>query len=94
MNSKETIEEAAERLYPINTSHKTMGMLNRDQLNNSLKQEGFIEGYKLAKQKMYSEEDIRKMYNWSCGLIGLGQLPDQTENNKRFVELLEQFKKK
>jgi len=43
--------------------------------------------------KMYSEEDMRKMYDNSCGLVGLGLLDDQTENNNRFNELLEQFKK-
>jgi hypothetical protein len=44
--------------------------------------------------KMYSDEDMRKMYDNSCGLVGLGLLDDQTENNNRFNELLEQFKKK
>ena len=42
----------------------------------------------------YSEEDMRGMYDKSCGLIGLGQLDDQTENDKRFRELIFQFKKK
>lgn len=39
--------------------------------------------------KSYSEDDMRKMYNKSCGLIGLGELNDQTENNNRFRELIE-----
>jgi len=36
----------------------------------------------------YTEEDLRKMYNLSCGKIGLGSIKDQTENNQRFQELL------
>jgi hypothetical protein len=43
---------------------------------------------------MYSEEDMRGMYDKSCGLIGLSLLNDQTENDSRFKKLLEQFKKK
>jgi hypothetical protein len=43
--------------------------------------------------KTYSEEDMRSMYDKSCGLIGLGELDDQTENDNRFRELLEQVKK-
>jgi hypothetical protein len=58
---KETIDELAERLYPINASHKNMEMLNRHQLNNSLKQEGFIEGYKLAEKRMYSQQEVFKI---------------------------------
>ena len=55
----------------------------------------FIDGKELHQQKkMYSEEDMRGMYDKSCGLIGLGLLDNQTENNSRFKELLEQFKKK
>ena len=45
-------------------------------------------------QRVYSEEDMKEMYNKSCGLVGLGLLDDQTENNNRFRELIEQFNKK
>jgi hypothetical protein len=45
-------------------------------------------------KRMYSEEDMRGMYDKSCGLIGLSLLNDQTENDSRFKKLLEQFKKK
>ena len=44
--------------------------------------------------KSYSEDDMREMYNKSCGLIGLGELNDQTENNNRFRELIEKIKTK
>ena len=34
--------------------------------------------------KKFSEEDMRKMYDISCGKIGLSLAHDQTENNERF----------
>ncbi len=42
----------------------------------------------------FSEEDMREMYNKSCGQIGLRQLKDQTENNNRFQGFLDKIKKK
>lgn len=38
------MNKEAEELYPINSTGGTMEMLSRYQLNNSLKQEGFIAG--------------------------------------------------
>lgn len=38
-------------------------------------------------------EDMRKMYNISCGNIGLAYLDDQTENNERFIYFLNKIKK-
>mgnify|MGYP006406441903 CR=1 FL=1 len=55
---------------------------------------GFNEGSAWQQEESYSEEDMKGMYNKSCGLIRLGLLYNQTENNSRFKELLEQFKKK
>jgi len=54
----------------------------------------FMEGAKWQEERTYSEEDMRYMYDKSCGLIGLELLDDQTENDNRFKEILEQFKKK
>jgi hypothetical protein len=48
----------------------------------------------MPSKNIYSEADMREMYNKSCGLIGLGELNDQTENNNRFRELIEKIKKK
>lgn len=45
--------------------------------------------YQKAKEKyQFTLADIRKMYDMSCGKIGLGELSDQTENNQRFEDLL------
>jgi hypothetical protein len=73
---QETLEEVAERLYPINSTNESMEMLSRHQLNNSLKQEGFLNGIKsdTAKEywfnqfqeqdnKMYSKEEVLEILN-------------------------------
>ena len=39
-------------------------MLSRHQLNNCLKQEGFIECAKWMQEKMYSEEDMKQFAEW------------------------------
>jgi hypothetical protein len=44
-------------------------------------------------KRMFSEEDMKKMYDISCGIISLGYLEDQTENNKRFNYFLNEIKK-
>jgi len=47
----------------------------------------------MPSKNIYNEEDMREMYNKSCGLIGLGELNDQTENDNRFRELIGKIKK-
>jgi hypothetical protein len=42
---EETLEEAAERFYPVNNTG-TMFMPARHESNNNLKQKGFVEGAK------------------------------------------------
>ena len=53
-----------------------------------------IKWQKEQDKNKFSEDDMREMYNKSCGLIGLGELNDQTENNNRFRELIEKIKNK
>lgn len=59
---QETLEEVAERIYPITpNSHPN---INWDIIN---KREGFTDGYKLAQQQnknLYSEEEVyQKLHN-------------------------------
>jgi multimeric flavodoxin WrbA len=61
---KETVEEVAERFYPVNSTGGSMEMLSRHQLNNCLKQEGFIEGAKWMQERMYSKEDLVQLLNF------------------------------
>jgi hypothetical protein len=58
--AQQTLEEAAKELYPINNTG-SMFMSNRDELNNSYKQEAFIEGAKWQQERMYSEEEVLKL---------------------------------
>jgi hypothetical protein len=83
---KETLIEAAEKLYPINNTG-TMFMPSRDELNNSYKQEAFIEGAKWQQEQMYSEEEVLKL---------LITFSDERTFLKREVakQWFEQFKKK
>lgn len=53
---KNSLEKEAEELFPINSTGGSMEMLNRHQLNNSLKQEGFIAG---ANSKYVQIEKIK-----------------------------------
>ena len=77
---KETSEEAAEKEYQT--------------IHEQYSYDAFVKGAKWQAERMYSEEDMRKMYDKYCGLIGLGLLDNQTENDNRFKELFESFKKK
>jgi hypothetical protein len=57
MNAKyETIEDAAEKLYPVNKNGGSAEMLNKFQLDNSLRQEGFFEGVKFQSEISISKE--------------------------------------
>jgi hypothetical protein len=60
---EETVEEIAEKLYPVNNTG-SMFMANREQSNNALRQEGFIKGYNLDKERMYSKEDIYSLLDF------------------------------
>jgi|688.fasta_scaffold171071_4 hypothetical protein len=88
MSNQETLEEAAE-----NYANKK-GHIPTTELEDAIFKQGFLDGAKWQQKRMYSEEDMRGMYDKSCGLIGLSLLNDQTENDSRFKKLLEQFKKK
>ena len=54
---KETIEEAAERFYPISKGG-SMWMPSAHDCNQANKQEWFIEGAKWQAERMYSEEEV------------------------------------
>ena len=54
---QETLEEAAERLYPISKGG-SMWMPSADDCNKANKQEGFVEGAKWQAERMYSEEQV------------------------------------
>jgi hypothetical protein len=62
MKKETTLEQAAERLYPVNNTG-SMFMASRDELNNILKQESFVEGAKWQQERSYSEEEVIELLN-------------------------------
>jgi hypothetical protein len=77
---KETLEDAAERLYPN-------GCDGTDR-SAEIYRRIFIEGAKWQQERSYSEEDMRKAYCRGYGAIVRSSL------NDCFYEWFEQFKKK
>jgi len=93
---QQTLEEAAKRLYPIEYTGR-MFMPNRDELNNSYKQEAFIEGAKW--QQEHGQEvghndqvdiiDLIQFLSMNQEINGYGSVSKETA--KYF---LEQYKNK
>jgi len=54
---QETLEEVAERFYPLSKGG-SMWMPSADDCNKANKQEGFVEGAKWQAERMYSEEQV------------------------------------
>ena len=54
---QETLEEAVERLYPENIESIMDGYHD----SNSYQRESFINGYKLAQERSYSEEEVKNI---------------------------------
>lgn len=84
---QETLEESALRLYPIKIESCMEGKIDVNSYERNL----FIEGAKWQKERMYSEEEVRKIsldffYHWwnSKG----------TNTEQGFKEWFEQFKNK
>jgi hypothetical protein len=81
---QETLKEAAEIIFP----HKPFVKVD---ITNK-KRKAFIEGYKLAQQRMYSEEDMINFSIWVY--LEIGQNTGKARTNKElFQEWLEQNKK-
>lgn len=78
---RETFEEAAERLYPENWESIMDGYHD----SNSYQRESFINGYKLAKERSYSEEEVIAFAQW---------MYDYKGDINKVEELLKQFKMK
>jgi hypothetical protein len=101
---QETLEEAAERTYPINNTG-SMFMPTTHESNNNFKQKGFIAGAKSdaareywfekfqqeQDKNMYSEDGVFNLWNWlNDGFIIRKSLPTKEE----LLGWFKQFKKK
>ena len=90
-DTQETLEEAAERIYPISKGG-SMWMPSADDCNKANKQEGFIAGAKWQAERMYSEEETYRILHKLMMEIHIDGLliADDTDLKMWF----EQFKKK
>jgi hypothetical protein len=77
---QETLEEAAEKLYPNRES-----FLYRFQ---NIERKAFTEGAKWQAERMYNEEEVEKIFNIGQMIKNYGDYKSYT-----FKEALEQFKK-
>jgi hypothetical protein len=85
------LQEAAERPPYFELVDKKAESNNTIDLDAYAK--GVEDGVIWQTKRMFSEEDMRKMYDISCGIISLNYVDDQTENNKRFNYFLNEIKK-
>jgi hypothetical protein len=90
---QETLEEAAQRLYPI-SKEGSMWMPSADDCNKANKQEGFIAGAKWQAERMYSEEEVIELLTQRSKHFGTKRKPFQELLLKQDLEWFKQFKKK
>jgi hypothetical protein len=68
--TKETLEEAAERFYPISKGG-SMWMPSADDCNKANKQEGFIEGYNHSQYSHpHSDDDMIEFASFCFDAVG------------------------
>jgi len=85
------LEEAAKKAPYFELVYKKAESNNTIDLDAYAK--GVEDGVIWQAKRMFSEEDMKKMYDVSCGIICLSYVDDQTENNKRFNYFLNEIKK-
>ena len=83
---KENLEEAAEKYYPSYPD----GIIT-DEIRAL--REGFVKGYEVQAERMYSEEDMIEFAVWMYLEVGQNLRKERT-NKELFKEWFEQFKKK
>jgi hypothetical protein len=84
---KETVEEAAERIYPTPNPY-VMGI----DIGNMGRREAFKEGVKWMKERMYSEEDMKEC--WNASYVDAMSFDEITYKPLFFEDFMEQLKKK
>jgi hypothetical protein len=85
---KQTIEEAAKRLYPrlINDPYNPMEDDNKED------RDIWINGAKWATETLYSEEDMKKC--WNAAYIDALAIDEETYKPLFFEDFIKQHKKK
>jgi hypothetical protein len=84
---QETFEESvAKKLYPLNDGFQVMDIDISEELQVS-----FINGYKLAQERSYSEEDMREAFRVG---FNVGYNDETSPSYLTFEEWINKFKKK
>ena len=87
--NQETLEEAAEKLYPVEIGNESY---NRGSDENKFAREAFIEGARWQAERMYSEEDMIAFMQFIVSQESLGNTSSVSITTAKYY--LEQFKKK
>ena len=90
MNKQETLEEAAQKRFPINHN---LSILERMGLNSAANM-GFIEGAKWQAERMYSEEEVLELLKKFAPHIRYNYKELPHTWSQVVKEWFEQFKKK
>ena len=80
MSKQETLEEAAERLYPTDYGEKSKNIINM------IKLDAFVSGIKWQQERSYSEEEV---YNMIIDLLKrkqIGQIIDYGDIHEWFEQ--------
>jgi hypothetical protein len=81
--NKETLEETAKLAFSYEYGGEETSITDR-------KRDAFIEGAKWQSERMYSEEEVVKLWNWlNDGFVMRKSLPTKEE----LIEWFNQFKK-
>ena len=78
MGNKETLEEAAKK---YDGKYAASGV------------KSFIAGYKLAEQKMYSEEDMKQAFTDGSNTLIYDEINYKSEFKRKMNEWLEEYKR-
>ena len=90
---KETLEEAAERLFKAHSNNTSLAEGHYDYMMDKEDfKEASLEIAKWQQQKMYSEEDMLKC--WNAAYIDALSIDEETYKPLFFADFIEQFKKK
>ena len=91
--NKETLEEAAEKEFPLlDTKWCRTGACEEENLHLLGHRRSFIKGAKWQQERMYSEEDMRKAYDQ--GIDDSFDIGFSNKDDTNFNKYFEQFKKK
>jgi hypothetical protein len=85
--NKQLLKEVANKLYPINNTG-SMFMANREEVNNSYRQEGFIEGARWQAEQFFKDDTIQTLEK---GITILLKRQERMYSEEEVFKILENF---